>query len=166
MEWILSEAVESGDLRIVDQFGATHWQYYRYNARRYLHEACTRGHLHVVRWLHNVFNLTRGDATSDNNYALRLACDFGHLAVAQWLYRTFQLHGRSNMPYATTQMCTDTKNGLQATQWVYKTYKLPWPTSCAKWTRRTHTAWYFQPHVAAFASRLPAILLMDVLRKL
>ena len=56
-----------------------------------LREACGNGHLEVVQWLTDRFQLTSDDARAEDNEALRMACYYGYLEVAQWLTDQFQL---------------------------------------------------------------------------
>jgi len=63
----------------------------RSNDNYALKTACKQGHLEIVAFLVENFQLTIDDARSDNNYALRNACFFGHFEIVKLLVDHFGL---------------------------------------------------------------------------
>jgi len=53
--------------------------------------ACSNGHLEVVQWLVDTFELTIADAKSFNNEALRIVCYYERLNILQFLIGRFQM---------------------------------------------------------------------------
>jgi len=45
----------------------------------------------VLQWLHDTYQITREEATTEDNYAFQWASQKGHLPVLQWLHDTYQI---------------------------------------------------------------------------
>lgn len=129
--------------------------------------ACASGHLLIAQWLHATFEITRDELKMKSTHAFYGACRNNKLAIIQWLYRTFHLtaddvHTLNNYPFRVAYACGHT----HIIQWLCITYKFPLPTNYAKWGRRTHVQWYWQPHAQAVASHMSLVLLTDVLHRM
>ena len=55
------------------------------------HFACQCGYLEICKWFFETFEITKKEASKDNNIAFRWACDYGRLDVCKWLCNTFTL---------------------------------------------------------------------------
>lgn len=168
----LTEACEHGHLAVAQWMHITFElcdQDGRFNFNSPLRWACKCGRLQVARWLHTTYHLTSDDARALNSEPLLSACEFEHLHVAQWLHITFGLTAEDAMKYDNRALKMAFHNQhLHVVQWLCITFgfALPWRTIYMKWTRQSQKVWYWQPHVVALASHLPAALLVDALRRI
>jgi ankyrin repeat protein len=53
--------------------------------------AAKKGHLNVLKWLKENYNITEKDAKLNNNSTFSWAALFGHLEVLKWLKKTFKI---------------------------------------------------------------------------
>jgi hypothetical protein len=74
-----TNACTKGNLKVLEEMDNKSADF-RGNAFK---EACRKGHLHIIIWLHRV----GVDIHVDNDYGLILACLYGHLEIARWLHK-------------------------------------------------------------------------------
>ncbi len=86
--------------------------------------AAIGGHLHVAKWLHETFTLSRGINDSGGiEVSFRWACAYGHLDVAQWLYETFEFTRDDALICYNEALCRTEKSHVSVERWLYKTFK-------------------------------------------
>lgn len=112
-----------------DRLAVGQWLRQTFGARVDIHtclrQACERGDLATLRWLHHTFRCTAHDIRNHHNAALRAACQHDHLAVAAWLVQTFALtpaDGRAQNNEAFWRACEDGR--LHTARWLTTTFGL------------------------------------------
>jgi hypothetical protein len=92
---------------------------------RVLRWAAGNGHLPVVQYLCEKFQLTIQDVRSDDNRALRWAADNGHLPVVKYLCKQFQLTIQDVRSWNNDALGGAAENGhLPVVQYLCETYSL------------------------------------------
>lgn len=108
-EWLVDRfGISGADVRLAcntiarlickdGQLEALQWLIHRFGLSRYdvvvdnytFLSACKHGHLRVVKWMAEEYNMTLEEASRYDEKPLMFACANGHTAVAKWLCETY-----------------------------------------------------------------------------
>ena len=88
---VLVKLCTHGDLSQLQEMSHLELKHIQHNNNYAFRYACCYGHLEVLKWLVDTFELTLMDVRSLGNDALNLACKHGHLNILQFLIGCFQL---------------------------------------------------------------------------
>jgi hypothetical protein len=128
---VLYGASMSGELQAVQLTSRGDWQVHRDLALYTLGFACFRGHLQMVQWMCETFEITVSDQRKGIMNivhdiiveAFHQACTGGKMQVAQWLLETYKLtaaDAKSNDNYALRGACE--WGHLRMAQWLHRTF--------------------------------------------
>lgn len=123
---VLEQAIETGDLRLAEQYSANVWVLFRQQAIRRLRRVLELGNPKVICWMITTFGIVREEIDNIDGYtALQIVCEYGRLAAAQWLHKTYELtagDARANYNGALREACSNGR--LRVARWLHKTFGL------------------------------------------
>jgi hypothetical protein len=87
--------------------------------------AAENGHLHVLKWLKNTYNIIDEEAKSENNTAFINAAGNGHLHILKWLKVNFNITEQDAKSKTNLAFIKPVVNGnLEILKWLKETFKM------------------------------------------
>ena len=82
-----------------------------------------QSNLLYLEWIYRLFQLTREEATTQDNLAFRWTSQGGHLPVLQWLHATYQITREEATTWDNSVFRWASKGcHLHVLQWLHDTY--------------------------------------------